>query len=98
MAVVAGRMSLPQFCAVIAGADIVVSADTGAAHLASAFARPSVVLFGPAAPEQWGPPPGPHRVLTDASRRRGEVFAPEPDPALLAVTVEDVVREIAALL
>lgn len=98
VAVVAGRMTLPEFFAVIAGADLVVSADTGAAHLASAFARPSVVLFGPAAPEHWGPPPGPHRVLTDASRRRGEVFAAEPDPALLAVTVDDVVREIAGLL
>lgn len=96
--VVAGAMSLPAFIAVIAGADLIVSADTGAAHLASACARPSVVLFGPAAPEHWGPPPGPHRVLTDAGRRRGDTFADTPDPALLAVGVDDVRREIDALL
>ncbi|RBP63677.1 ADP-heptose:LPS heptosyltransferase [Brevibacterium sanguinis] len=96
--VVAGEMSLPEFLAVIAGADLVVSADTGAAHLASAFARPSVVLFGPAAPEHWGPPPGPHRVLTDARARRGDTFAQTPDPALLAVTVDAVLREVDDLL
>lgn len=96
--VIAGRMALEEFFAVIAGADIVISVDTGAAHLASAFGRPSVVLFGPAAPEHWGPPPGPHRVLTAASLRRGDVFAGTPDPALLAVGVDDVRREIDGLL
>ncbi|GAA4284443.1 glycosyltransferase family 9 protein [Brevibacterium daeguense] len=95
---IAGTMSLTEFFAVIAGADIVVSADTGAAHLASAFGRPSVVLFGPAEPLHWGPPPGPHRVLTDESLRRGDVFADSPDPALLAVGVADVVREVDGLL
>lgn len=89
-AVLAGALDLPEFAALVEDARLVVSADTGAAHLASAYARPSVVLFGPAAPENWGPPPGPHLVLTDASRRRGETFADGPDPALLAVTVDQV--------
>ncbi|WP_291797686.1 glycosyltransferase family 9 protein [Brevibacterium sp.] len=94
----AGVLSLRELCALIAGCSLVVSADTGAAHLASAFARPSVVLFGPAAPERWGPPAGPHRVLTDARLRRGEVFAADPDPALLAVGAAEVLREARALL
>ncbi|AGF72112.1 heptosyltransferase family protein [Corynebacterium halotolerans YIM 70093 = DSM 44683] len=98
LAVLAGELSLTEFFAVIAGADLVVSADTGAAHLASAFARPSVVIFGPAAPENWGPPPGPHRVLTDSAVRRGDPFAADPDPALLAVGVDDVLREVDQLL
>jgi hypothetical protein len=96
-AVWAGRLDLAEFAAVIEDARVVVSADTGAAHLASAYARPSVILFGPAAPEHWGPPPGPHVVLTDAARRRGDAFAPDPDPALLAVTVEDVMAAVAAV-
>ena len=54
----AGRQGLAEFAATIAGARLVVSADTGAAHLASAYERPSVVLFGPAPAEEWGPPPG----------------------------------------
>lgn len=86
----AGRGDLSELAAVIAHAGLVISADTGAAHLASAYGTPSVVIFGPAPPEEWGPPPGPHRVLTDALRRRGEAFADAPDPALLAVTAESV--------
>lgn len=93
-AVLAGRTDLAQLAAVIADARLVVSADTGAAHLASAYARPSVVLFGPAAPEQWGPPPGPHVVLTHAELRRGDVFARTPDPALGAITVDEVLGGI----
>ncbi|MGW9415381.1 glycosyltransferase family 9 protein [Arthrobacter cupressi] len=95
--VLAGRQGLAEFAATIAGARLVVSADTGAAHLASAYARPSVVIFGPAPAEEWGPPPGPHVVLTDVGLRRGDVFASEPDPALLAVSVRDVLDAVAEL-
>ena len=93
-AVLAGRQSLGQFAASISEARLVVSADTGAAHLASAFGRPSVVLFGPAAPEEWGPPPGPHIALTKAELRRGDTFAPDPDPALLGVSAQDVLEAV----
>ncbi|GAA1999766.1 glycosyltransferase family 9 protein [Brevibacterium samyangense] len=93
-----GRLGLEELCACVAGSALVVSVDTGVAHLASAYGRPSVVLFGPVGPELWGPPPGPHRVLTDVSVRRGDVRATDPDPALLAVTAADVLAEARALL
>ena len=94
-AVLAGRLDLTGFAALIAAARLVVTADTGAAHLASAYGRPSVVIFGPAPPEEWGPPEdGPHTVLTHAELRRGDAFADEPDPALLAVSVTEVVDAI----
>jgi len=97
--VLAGRTGLTGFAAVVSAARLVVSADTGAAHLASAYRRPSVVLFGPAPPEEWGPPEsGPHVVLTDPSRRRGDTFGSEPDPALLAVTPESVLAAARRLL
>lgn len=95
--VLAGELPLDRFAALVAGARAVVSADTGAAHLASAYGRPSVVLFGPASPEHWGPPPGPHVVLTDESVRRGDAFADDPDPALLAVTARAVVAALDGL-
>jgi ADP-heptose:LPS heptosyltransferase len=95
--VLAGRLRLAEFMACVAEARLVVSADTGAAHLASAYARPSVVLFGPAPAEVWGPPPGPHIVLTDAQVRRGDTFASTPDPALLAVSVQDVLAAVGEL-
>ncbi len=96
-AVLAGRQTLAEFAATIAEAKLVVSADTGAAHLASGYARPSVVLFGPASPSEWGPPPGPHIVLTDEELRRGDIFAADPDPALLAVSVQDVLDAVSRL-
>ncbi|MBV8931563.1 MAG: glycosyltransferase family 9 protein [Kutzneria sp.] len=86
-AALAGRIGLLEMAALVANARLVVSADTGIAHLSYAFGTPSVVLFGPAPAEQWGPPPdGPHYSLTDPSVRRGDPFADDADPALLAVT------------
>ncbi|MDQ0028586.1 glycosyltransferase family 9 protein [Arthrobacter bambusae] len=96
-AVKAGSLSLGQFAAYVADSRLVVTADTGAAHLASTYGRPSVVLFGPASEDRWGPPPGPHRVLTRADLRRGILFAPDPDPALLAVQVQDVLGALGDL-
>jgi ADP-heptose:LPS heptosyltransferase len=96
-AVLAGHLSLGEFAATIAAARLVVSADTGAAHLASAYGTPSVVLFGPAPPEIWGPPPGPHVVLTKAELRLGDTFSGQPDPALLAVQVPDVLAAVREL-
>lgn len=95
--VAAGQLGLDRFAALVADARCVVSADTGAAHLASAYGVPSVVLFGPATPAAWGPPPGPHRVLTHPGVRVGDVFAEQPDPALLAVTTEEVLDALAGL-
>jgi ADP-heptose:LPS heptosyltransferase len=95
--VLAGRTDLAQLCALVAGAALVVCGDTGVAHLASAFATPSVVLFGPVDAAQWGPPPGPHLALGDASCRRGDPFAAEPDPALEAIEVADVLAAAASV-
>jgi ADP-heptose:LPS heptosyltransferase len=96
--VLAGRTDLEQLCALVAGAALVVSGDTGVAHLAAAFGIPSVTLFGPVGPELWGPPAdGPHVVLGDATVRRGDQFTDDPDPALLAVGVGDVLRAAARL-
>ena len=55
--VLAGRTLLPELAALIADASLVVSGDTGTAHLAYAYRTPSVTLFGPAPASEWGPPP-----------------------------------------
>jgi ADP-heptose:LPS heptosyltransferase len=69
----------------VAGADRVASGDTGVAHLATALGRPLVVLFGPAAPGEWGPPAGPRTVLW-----RGR-------SGLLTIAVQDVVEALRRL-
>jgi ADP-heptose:LPS heptosyltransferase len=48
--VLAGRTDLAALCDLVARAALVVSGDTGIAHLASAYRTPSVVLFGPVDP------------------------------------------------
>ncbi|MFC7545282.1 glycosyltransferase family 9 protein [Plantactinospora sp. GCM10030261] len=67
-AVLAGAFDLAGLAALVAHGRLVVSADTGVAHLATAYRTPSVVLFGPVRPEHWGPPPDRpwHRVLGGA--------------------------------
>lgn len=93
-----GRTDLAALLDLVAGARLVVTGDTGVAHVATAYGVASVVLFGPVGPAAWGPPPaGPHVTLTDPSRRRGERFTADPDPALLAVGVADVLDACAHL-
>jgi len=96
--VVAGATDLGQLCDLVAGAALAVSGDTGIAHVASAYGTPSVVLFGPVDPAQWGPPAGPHVALAHPGPRRGARFADEPDPALLAVGVDEVLAAAAGVL
>jgi ADP-heptose:LPS heptosyltransferase len=81
--VLAGRTDLLGLTALVAAARLLVSVDTGVAHLATALGTPSVVLFGPTPPELWGPPTGrsQHRVLW--AGRTGDNFADRPDPGLL---------------
>jgi len=94
----AGRTDLGALCDLVARAGLVISGDTGIAHLASAYRTPSVVLFGPVDPAQWGPPAdGPHVALAPPAARRGARFADEPDPALLAIGVEEVLAAAAAV-
>jgi hypothetical protein len=53
----AGHTNMADLAWLVAHARLLVSGDTGVAHLATAYGTPSVVLFGPVAPRRWGPPP-----------------------------------------
>ena len=97
-ALLAGSTDLTALAAQVASARLVVCGDTGLAHLASAYAVASVVLFGPTPPELWGPPvDGPHVVIWKGTRP-GDPWGQEADPALLAVTVDEVVAAAAQAL
>jgi ADP-heptose:LPS heptosyltransferase len=51
-----GRTSLPLLASVLAGADVVIAPNTGAAHLAAAVGTPVVSLFAPVVPAgRWAP-------------------------------------------
>ncbi|MFD1146592.1 glycosyltransferase family 9 protein [Saccharothrix hoggarensis] len=80
----------------VAGARLVICGDTGVAHVATAYRTPSVVLFGPVSPAEWGPRSGPHRALWHG--RTGDTFADRPDPGLLDITVDEVLDAARSLL
>ena len=94
-AVLAGDADVLGLASVVAEADLVLCGDTGVAHLATAFGTPSVVLFGPVPPAQWGPPPDrPHHVALWAGQH-GDPHGRDPDPGLLRITVADVCAAVA---
>lgn len=91
--VLAGETDLMGLAHTVAGASLMIANDTGVAHLATAFAIPSVVLFGPTPPTEWGPPPtARHRSLW--AGRRGDPHGTEIDPGLDAIEVEAVIDAI----
>lgn len=93
-AVLAGRTTLGELAALTADASLVLSGDTGMAHLAAAYRRPAVTLAGPVPPRLWGPPRRPwHQVVWAGTRGNGsdhgnpgDPHGVEPDPRLLAIT------------
>jgi len=68
-----GLLPLSVSAAVIADLDLLLTTDSGPAHLAYAVGTPSVTVFVASDPHRWGPPePGPHAVL---DCRAGQVTA-----------------------
>jgi ADP-heptose:LPS heptosyltransferase len=95
-AVLAGTTDLLDLVATVGAAARVVCGDTGVAHVATATATPSVVLFGPTSPEEWGPPPhGHHLALWGGDH--GDPHAPMVDRGLLELSVGDVIEAIERL-
>lgn len=97
-----GRTSLPLLASVLAGADVVVAPNTGAAHLAAAVGTPVVSLFAPVVPAaRWAPYGVPTVLLGDQaapcahSRARS---CPVPGhPCLDQIEPSAVVAGVAAL-
>lgn len=97
-AVLAGRLSLDQLAALVASAEAVVSGDTGVSHLATAYRTASVTLFGPTPPSLWGPPARRQHVCLWHGTSTGDPWADTVDPALLAITADEVTGALASLL
>ena len=108
----AGRLSVAETMAVIGGADLFLSPDTGPMHMACVMGTPSVAVFGPSAAERYAsaalsPHPEKHVVVRrelwcapcNLIRRPPEECVADVTPECLRlVTVDDVYQAAAALL
>ena len=93
-----GRLGVSELAGLVASCRLLISGDTGVAHLASAYRRPSVLLFGPVSPSRWGPPQRPqHRVIWYGDGQ-GDPWGSCTDPALLTITADEVVEAAIDLL
>jgi ADP-heptose:LPS heptosyltransferase len=96
--VLCGGLPFDRLSALVARAALVVSGDTGPAHLAVAHGTPSVTLFGPVSPRLWGPPESErHRALWKPGPS-GDPHGDVPDPQLLRIDADEVVDAALALL
>jgi ADP-heptose:LPS heptosyltransferase len=87
-------LPLTGLAGLVARSRLVICGDTGVAHLASAYARPSVVLFGPVSPAVWGPPDHPRHEVLWHGDGTGDPHGARPDPALLRISVAEVAAAI----
>jgi ADP-heptose:LPS heptosyltransferase len=82
LVVLAGLLDLTLLTALTARCRIAVCCDTAVMHMASAFLRPQVSLFGPTNPFEWRPRHG-HSMVICAASPLGitEAFSPQAVPA-----------------
>jgi lipopolysaccharide heptosyltransferase I len=97
----AGRLSLVDLAGLLAETDLLVSNDTGPAHIAAALGTPVLALFGPTDHVRTGPYGAQNRVLTSNVRcrpcfsrrcRTGDVAC------MAGIGVDDVLAEAASML
>ena len=69
--------SLLAFAALIEQAQLVLSCDTSAVHLAAAFSKPQISIFGPTNPYHWRPR-HPGAVVLSAAAPTGELTDFQP--------------------
>ncbi|MFD0484485.1 glycosyltransferase family 9 protein [Kineococcus sp. GCM10028916] len=99
-----GASTLDELAELVGSARVVLSGDTGTAHLATALAVRSVLLFGPTPPAWWGPALDPdlHTVLwhgpAGAEDYVGDPHGRVLDPTLARIGVEEVLLAVRHLL
>ncbi|RKS10668.1 ADP-heptose:LPS heptosyltransferase [Nocardiopsis sp. Huas11] len=100
---VAGRTCTAELADVLDRAAVLISGNTGPAHLAAAVGTPVVSLFSPVVPASaWAPQCVPVRVLGDqrapCAGSRARVCPVPGHPCLSSVTTDDVLAAVDALL
>jgi heptosyltransferase-1 len=95
---IALNSSLEHLIAVTRRVRLVIAGDTGPLHLACALGRPVVGIYGPTDPSRNGPFGTRFKVLRHPDSRRDHTRHEEPEPGLLTIQTDDVLRAAEELL
>jgi heptosyltransferase-1 len=91
----AGLTDIPQLTALLGGAKIVVSNDTGPGHIAAALGVPVVLIFGSTNPARIRPYGRTNAVAAIELESRGrEIESSDPRHAIENITVEHVFKKV----
>lgn len=91
----AGLTDIAKLIALLKGARLVVSNDTGPGQIAAALGIPAVLIFGRTNPVRVGPYARKDSVAAvDADKRSNEINSPDPGHAIEFVTVDMVFEKI----
>lgn len=97
----AGRTSLPELAALLKKSAVLLTGDTGALHIAIALGTPTVSLWGPTSPQQYGPLAGNHKTLLSPHSCRGchkTTCRSKATACMAAITPEAAAASINAIL
>ncbi len=90
-----GKISLPITASIIAQSQVVLGVDTAAMHLAAAFKKPQLVLYGPTNPYHWRPLHDQAYVLLaghDKPLLSGEYETKIPETSMSLISEEQVIK------
>jgi len=94
-----GKTDIPQLIALLNGAEIVISNDTGPGHIAAALGAAIVMIFGSTNPARIGPYKRPHAIAAvDPCDRPHKIESNDPAHRIEIVSVDEVFRNVAAQL
>jgi ADP-heptose:LPS heptosyltransferase len=95
----AGKTDIPQLIALLNGAEIVISNDTGPGHIAAALGTATVMIFGLTNPARIGPYKKPHAIAAvDPYDRPHKIESNDPAHRIDTISVDEVFRKVAAQL
>jgi ADP-heptose:LPS heptosyltransferase len=79
---------LRDFMSALSTCDVLVSGDTGPAHIATALRVPRVTIFGPEPPAAWAPPNDASVIALRSDSARELGIVPNSDPRAFTLTAE----------
>ena len=92
------KCSITELIALTRRAKLFIGGDTGPMHLAAALQVPVVAIFGPTDPARNGPYCTRSIVLRNPASPTTHARNPQPDEAMLKITVDSVVNAARRLL